>query len=775
MKKWMQQWKNKYAKDGSSLVSAVIGLVFLTSLGMIVLLISSQFLKSVIVDNNATNNFYDAEGVLSEVRAGIMEYASDASEYAYKDVLNRYSELKSKQKKEYAREYISYIEHCIKNNGDASSFDWSTVTWKEDEIGSDKEKTASIESLKKLTKKRDSVTTAYAKASGADPNVLKYTIETSKKNYYTITFKGVKIDLTNEADYNSTITTDICVRVPDMKFEGDSTINQIKDYIVIADDSLEVTGSLNTFTGNVYTGAKDEGIHIAGNSNAVFNSDTIISRGDLVAKTDSNVSIAGENDISGDLWLHNIIVAPTNPDKIPAIGATATQLSLQANSYIENDLDIRDDNSIVTLKGKYYGYSYNKTNSVAESGTEYTSQADADYSSAILINGLNTTLNADSSLEKLELAGRSFVSRINHQDTSSYKQQGQDIQMGESVSVKSNQTAYMVPNEYMMPKHNPIGDAEYVEYNDPYNKLSSNTGSKKSIVDIDKLKKSDIWKYLDPSKPYTANFNNVCRYVYFYLNFKNEAKANAYFEHYYKNTTHNDGRMEEMADRYIANGLQLNYSPTLAVVAANILKNYNENADKTAAFESENYFRDSKPDSALLANENKFASRYVSLMLGLTGSANPDNKIRIEDVGSGDRDTIKPLVSETLIDPSKITQTLTREIKEKDETGTEYLVGNIYVKDGDYTLETDIEPGILIVKGNVSVKKDFRGLIIATGKVTTSGGVTLTSDMTMVSKLMDYIETDEDIKEIFRAYSSDSQSKEPLKNLIGYKNWKRNE
>ena len=63
-----------------------------------------------------------------------------------------------------------------------------------------------------------------------------------------------------------------------------------------------------------------------------------------------------------------------------------TKLDLNENAYVANDLDIEANNSIVTLSGKYYGYSYNEQN------TKTTSTARSDYSSAILVNGLNTCL-----------------------------------------------------------------------------------------------------------------------------------------------------------------------------------------------------------------------------------------------------------------------------------------------------------------------------------------------------------------------------------------------
>lgn len=753
MKKWLQRWKSKYGKDGASLVSVVVGMVFLTAIGTVVLLVSSQFFTSVIIDNNASNNFYEAEGVLSEVRSGVLEYAEDASEYAYKDVMKKYTTLTAKQRKTFAKEYISYIATKLISGSNTPSY-----TWNDDELKTGPiTVSGNIDYLKCLSTQPDVVKTS-------NPLGLQFMIASDKKNQYTLTIKDLVIDLTNDADYRSTIQTDICISIPDLKFEGDSTTDQLKDYVVISDDTLNVgtTGAHSNvgFKGNVYTGVGagesngkiKDAIVVNTQSNALFNSDTIISRGNLTAYTGSNVSVTGETGV-GDLWLPNIILKPQDATSNSDLSTT---LAINDNCYIENDLDIRDNNAHVTLSGKYYGYSFNEEN------TKNTSEANADYSSAILINGLNTTLETPK-LEKLILAGRSFVERHNKDGAGS---DVQDIQMGESLAVKSNQIAYLLPDRFIGPghlEHNPVSRDEYKDYNED---------EANPLVAKDELLQSDIGDYLNEKNPYTENFNNTGGYVFLYLNFKDENSANEYFKQYYHGSTldenqaniSNKEQLDERAQSYISTtdntGMKL--SPNLYLIAANIIHNYY--ATNGSSFQVQNYFDDKtgKPNSELLQDGRDYGWQYVGRQKTLLPSGG--TSMRMDKVAD-------PLVTTKIIDVSAIPG---REGEYTDDKGK--IPGAITIKSGNYTVDSSTKSGIVVVDGNVTVTSDFKGLILASGTVTVTGTTVLVSDMVTVDKLLQFAAENKDLTEIFRGFDKNGpESSSDLSQCIAYKNWSRND
>lgn len=55
-------------REGSTLVSVVIGVLFLAAIGIIVLTAANSYMIAVNVDHNSSNNFYEAEQILEEVK-----------------------------------------------------------------------------------------------------------------------------------------------------------------------------------------------------------------------------------------------------------------------------------------------------------------------------------------------------------------------------------------------------------------------------------------------------------------------------------------------------------------------------------------------------------------------------------------------------------------------------------------------------------------------------------------------------------------------------------
>lgn len=111
-------------------------------------------------------------------------------------------------------------------------------------------------------------------------------------------------------------------------------------------------------------------------------------------------------------------------------------LSLEGKIFVADDLLLDGAGSVATLSGEYYGFGSSRSN--------------PSKSSAILINGKNSTLNLNG-LERLSLAGRSFISVVPESATvyNDIDEQikSNDITMGQSVAFKANQLAYLAPVE----------------------------------------------------------------------------------------------------------------------------------------------------------------------------------------------------------------------------------------------------------------------------------------------------------------------------------------
>lgn len=725
------------------MITVIIGVLFLAAIGTIILTVTSRYLIAVNVDHNSSGNFYQTEGILEEVRTGLLEYAGTSGETAYKEVLENYSSTKSNMRKEFTKKFMSEL---------AGKLTGYAYNWDDDMVG--KLQNCDIDYVRKLTKVPDVENVVKSKGGN-----LKFIIN-EDTNGYSLTIKDLLIDYTDETDYRSTIETDICMSVPDYKFEGDSTLEAAKDYIVISDGGLKVSDNDNSkgasFWGNIYTGNRDSGINIVSNNAAYFHSPTIISRGSLDIFGGSHVKLEGETG-AGDLWLQNIRLKPQGGDKESFLPTT---LDLNANAYIANDLNIEANESEVTLSGKYYGYSYNEENMVSsnEDNTATPLPVRSDYSSAILINGMNTKLKAKN-LDKLILAGRTFVSRkVEGVQVSDIMTD--DIMMGESVAVKSNQLAYLLPEKYIALKkgaegHNPLVGEEVID---------------ESATKV-RLLNSEIKEYLNPNKPFTANYNNVAGYVFYYLNFKDEKSANDYFKAYYEGSEKDvDGELishkEQLDDRakaYIStkDNTNMSFAPELFLVAGNVIHNYY--ASGGSSIQSANYFNGVKPDRELLTDGRKLGQEYVGYQTTLQASGSTGSMRLSKDA--------KELVAGELIDFTKLKSTLR---KQDDATG-----GYIYAAAAEETciLDGSIDKGIIIADGDVVVKSNFEGLILATGEVKTTGSdINLKSDMVLVGKLLEFAKGDKELSELFRGMNGGNLDNPTtaLSKCFSYQNWQKN-
>lgn len=738
----------KKKREGSSLVSVVIGVLFLAAIGVIVLTAANQYMISVNVDHNSSNNFYDAEAILEEVKTGLLEYAGDASEEAYRYVLKNYGKDKDSKRDVFSKKFLSFLATKLQSPA-SGSFEWG-----DDKVG--KTQAGDIQRLKVLSKEPDAVTVKKDKELSF---VIKKDDATGE---YSLVILNMMINYTNEIDYRTSIQTDICLTVPDYSLEGNSTFDAMKDYISISDDTLHVSDYRKgtSFLGNVYSGNTKQGILLGQESGADFKSSMIISRGDLEMHNGAKATLSGETG-NGDLYLQNIHLTGN------ADSTLETELTLQENAYIANDLNIENNQSKVTLGGKYYGYSYNETNNADSSDT-----VKSDYSSAILINGRNTTLTTDN-LKSLVLAGRAFVSR----ETEDKKNPVSDIMMGESISVKSNQLAYLVPDEFITAK---VGNSD--DYQNPV--FRDNQSNVK--IDVDGLKEKFGDYLADSDKPYEENYSNTMGYVFFYLKFKNEDAANKYFEAYYNGTqTDEDGDVisneEELREKgkvYISNeDLGIKFDQTLYLLAGNVMNNYY--SESGTSIQTANYFgSNQKADQSLLNEGKRMGQNYVGCQLGLTPAKNTTGAMRLPSVDAdGNPVVTEPMVASTILDfgnakfNEKVPDALL--VKGPDKTGVEH--GTIYVSKGDYTVSSPTT-GLLIVNGDVTVRSDFTGLILATGKVKVdSGNLKLKSDMILVGKLFDYIRTDEDLVPLFRELNGTLKTRPSnLADCVSYQNWSKN-
>lgn len=799
-------------KEGASLVSVIIGAMFLVTLGLTITTVATRYIVSVYTERNSSNNFYEAEGILTEVRTGLIGYAADASRASYEEILENYTGSKN-AKKEFSEKYINKL--VMRLTGKAA-FDVK------DELKNGKtvklysgDQGVPIDKIKDCTQMRDAVKPGYYIGEGEHKKgFYGFYVEYDKKEkVYSLILKGLDIDYKNDADYRSRVTTDLIFKTPDYKFNGNSTLDELKKYLTISDGKLCRSGGASaaetTLTGNIYaglgnslidtTGATDKGIEIYNGMNVRFNAERIISRGSFDIYSGANVTISGESGtadpVPGDLWLQNIRIRKNSPEGSKA----STTLNVYENSYVSNDLDIEDNNAKIYLAGTYYGYSYNKENILSDPVTGVGKSAtDARYSSAVLVNGLNTSLftNWDNgagaaggvpTLEKLVLAGHTFVERTNKSGADQA-----DIMTGESIAAKSDQIAYMVPDDYMIGvEHNPVLPADYTE--GAMTKQKFLAGVKAALLNDSAMK-----GYLNPAQPFLENHQSIdgMDLMYLFLNFKDFEMANKYYKDYFSgvipNATVDEGDstaanrelLKERAQTYLYDtNIHTTLSPNLYLLAGYIANNFDSDDGVT----SPEYFdSNSRPKETLLADARKIGASYYEYCMSLTtSSAGAASMERIED--STDR-----LVADIILDMSKLNASEIKPdpampdilVKAVDgdcpnssdlmPAGTPASKKGILVAGGDVTVDEDFR-GLIIAGGDVTVTDTFDGLIIAQGEVNVTNPVKMTADIVMISELMDYIKKDPNLSLLFRALNGPvKEGDKDLEACITYQNWQKN-
>ncbi|MCI9537589.1 MAG: hypothetical protein HFG35_04775 [Eubacterium sp.] len=791
---------DKIRKDdsGSAFIFVVIGVMFVSIVGATVLSVATNYVTTVIVDHYSTDNFYQTEGYLSEIRSGIEEIAGKANEKAYLEVVEHYTSPKmtSQMKTIYGKKYLTGIVRKLNHDALVPTETSAEIKDIESKPAADSTVTTdweqlSMDLIKKMSTNPGTLGSTYG------TNDLRYRFEYDKdeKELYLV-IRGLIIKYTDETGYRSSVKTDIRIGVPDYAFEGNRTYEELKHYISISDDILRVDtdnhSSDAAVSGNVYSGTakkmespnddEGSGIQIHPRTKAVFHSKRIISRGNLNIFSGADVKMSGLSGPAslGELWLKNIVVRKPSP---AVGGAMTSNVNINDNAYILDDTSIEDDNATVNLGGNYYGYSYNRDNSDT---TEGNASLRSDYSSAILINGRNTTLTSNG-LTKLILAGRTFVQRNEKLADGTYQESVDDIMMGESLAVRSNQIAYLVPEEFILDGHNPLVGAEVGDDTDARNKV--NIAALKSLAVGNEGK--TMADFLKPGEEITANYNNSGQYVYLYLNFKSEVAANEYFSCYYNqeegsspnNSKPNKEYLDDRAQSYIATlDGSMKISPALYLIAGNIVHDYYSNTG--AKQQSPNYFDGTnKPVKSLLDDGQSKMRNYLGLQMALLSSGSEsvaDVRGMLDDKS---KDELVKNVVLNIIDtngnPSEEDNKFEKDgasLPDRIDNVPEYGDWKIICQNDDYMIDPGIDKGIVLCAKNVTVSSNFEGLIIAGGKVSVTAAGSYKANPAVVGDILDIIKNhkDKDWWKYFRCLDDREKRPANVAECISYEEWERN-
>lgn len=538
---------------GFSLVTVIIAVAFIGILGMLVLYIALQNFNMKTAGIKGKDGFYTAEQALEEIRLGLQQDVGASMSAAYIEVMEDYNKksdsadtvLDELRQKEFEETFLEMLTARVQGSEKNGQSELPLNQYSMDYLRG----YVDLDQMDDFNKSTETliVTTADGRtpviASDAEKGLL---------------LKNLKVIYVDAKGYASIIETDIRLGIPKIQFPTPSTLPDLMNMVVVAQGGIvckaseRVTASaaLTSITGSIYAGnlensntsdSMSTSIQIEKNAAlSIASGDKIVTSGEIAV--DEKGTFSTKSGVT--LWTHGIRMTEGN-------------VTLSGTTYVADDLTVEknaksSDGSQVKIAGEYYGFgspdsakeskNYTQTGQTKENALPrlYDTLSDADLSSGIVINGRNTTIDL-SGVKKFLLAGRNYIAVSGVKGSS--ENANSDVMLGESLSVKGSQLAYLVPAALLktgskVSASNPMNYDDYIvsdlmkkdddQQVDWDETVSAWGGKSLSEIGVDKSK---------PIQTVFYNDNAGGGYVYFYLNFTDNEKASDFMQTYAANST----------------------------------------------------------------------------------------------------------------------------------------------------------------------------------------------------------------------------------------------
>ena len=426
----MELWNRKKRNSGSSIVIVIIAMAMIGILATTLLWMSYINYKIKVNDIRNKNSFYSAETVMEQILAGLQKEASDSVAVAYQEVLSNWDELQSESNR-YSSFASTYLDTLVKHLRDADKGDGY---YKRDILKGYVD-TSVWDHVNQTAWDNGTDDTDEAKKK---PPVMELV------NGNSLILRNVFVSYMDE-DRLSIVSTDLCLDVPEIVFTQSGSIDELYNYILISNQGISLTQGSGQVTGDgsIYAGTDDKGkggiIINPASSLAINNGRYVISKGEIdVIGPGAGLIVRDVKETGSSVYAKNLDLQ-------------SGTISLDSNTYIANDLTLSGNGSKATLTKEYYGYGISAESGIGDSKT------DQENSSAIIINGQNSTVNM-SGVNTLMLAGRAYIGTNTTKkeldqnaeavaNGDAAKKNEKAVLMGESITVKGGQIAYLVPTE----------------------------------------------------------------------------------------------------------------------------------------------------------------------------------------------------------------------------------------------------------------------------------------------------------------------------------------
>lgn len=766
-----KKYLKRFQKDnkGVTLILAIVAVAFVGILAGAILSATSTNYKLKHMDKYSKNAFYSAESVTDEIYAGVGKMCFESLSKAY----------------DTAASTLVFVNNniVIQSNNDAANlkmkeeykFNIGKSVFGPEMNLSDKDKIINY-----LNTFITNPTNAQVVSVG---NVM--SLATADSYGYKLGDVTIEYKTKSEDAYYSTVTVDVDMVYPKDLFVDfiaeNNDLNSYFQYCIIGMDGVSIGKSTteiatSSISGGLFAGTN--GLKVNGKSQFILNDDIykngkeyiptrVVSVGDINLSGESSGAKFFVNG-AGEVWCNNINVGDE------AGSAIVQYTNSEAKTHVADDLNLEGNNSNVLLAGKYFGFGNHTT---YEDGV-----SDAAKSSAIVINGMNCTLNMDA-INYLLIAGRGYVKLSDDQVYAT----------GDSLALKGNQEIYLVPVGYIK-KNNPSDTSI----------IASNPTEKPDDLYIDL---SNFFAYklglLDGNGYVTRRVEGK---TYYYLKFRGTNEQNeyvkciikdGYLESLYRNkfgryatiptayTSEKDSiklRVAEGLARFFSGGTEIKVPGGANVQTIGTLLEVTNVGGQSQMYvkEAADYV---EATAAIASEKNKYSliKTYLDLDASINYTEWPSKMVLnggTQEIPSNRNDLSN--IYELALDTEELAK-LTENIVYTD-AGT--IAAVITSKDNttqsSYTISSasGITGGVVVGYGvDIYVEGNFEGLIFTDKKVYTKGtGVITTGSNDRTETTLGVYD---DVARFFRVFQPKSASNQladiDISDLVKYSYWRKNE
>ncbi len=721
----MELWIRKKRNSGSSIVIVIIAMAMIGILATTLLWMSYINYKIKVNDIRNKNSFYSAETVMEQIVAGLQKETSDAVAVAYQEVLSNWEELGSESNR-YSSFASMYLDTLVKHLRDSEKGDG----YYSRDILEGYVDTTIWGNVNKTAWNNGTDETDASKAKAPVMELV---------NGNSLVLRNVFVSYM-DGDRLSIVSTDLCLDVPEIVFTQSGSIDDLYDYLLIGNQGISLTQGSGQVTGDgsIYAGTDDKGkggiIINPASSLAINNGRYVISKGEIdVVGPGAGFIVRDAKETGSSVYAKNLDLQ-------------SGTISLDSKTYIANDLTLSGSGSKATLTKEYYGYGTSTAMGLEGDPT------DQENSSAIIINGQNSTVDM-SGVNTLMLAGRAYIGtnttkeELDQNAAAAVEDAGKKnekaVLMGESITVKGGQIAYLVPTECLgiyngetIIGQNPLTqdqatkmqaykdqygtDFKEVDFTRPVGRLGGQSLAFFGVADMDHIRKVST-QYVGGGAE-----SKSLTYYYLVMDADNAAK---YYQTYYLNGSNKES-IDHYFKKYATGGILLGdytSAQNSYTILGNALVSDALSQSGVSLLASTNTTTNTMTPAEVFQKSGEIANVYKGLTTNLSEDGASASTFRnVFD------SVIKDKITTKQADGTDRVDTIQKYLMNNGTGGTMEFTTEDGLKGiittGNYTLSSATGGAsrvrLIVSLGDITIDRNFTGLAIAKGTITIKGAIT---------------------------------------------------